>query len=323
MTDRPRIAIVMPLLNEAGFVREALDSLLAQAYEALEIVVYDGGSTDGTLDILRAYPVELRVEPGLGQMAAINHGWRATTAEFVTWMAGDDRLRPGALFRLAEALQAHPGAAAVHADAELIDERGRSLGHLAPGNVQLRELVFEFTLVPQTALIRRAALDRSGLFDESLRLAADYDLFLRLAQYHRLCHVPITAADYRVHTGSQDAQNQGAVGQAVIDVVTRFFQRPDLSPEQRSWRARGLAGAYLFSGTSRCLAGQRLGAWPFWWRAVRLQPRSAFATRRGLGLLLRLLSPLRYKPYQLRGWGGGRASKGVAAPVSQAPAGPE
>ena len=69
----------MPVLNEARFIRESIESLLGQDYDPLEIVVYDAGSTDGTIDILREYPVDLRVEPGLGRMAAINRGWRSTS----------------------------------------------------------------------------------------------------------------------------------------------------------------------------------------------------------------------------------------------------
>ena len=300
MPEAPTLAVIVPVLNEAAFVREALDSLLEQAYPQVQVLAFDAGSTDGTLDILRSYPIQLVVEPDLGQMAAINRGWQQTTAEFVTWMAGDDRLRPGALGRLAQALRENPRAAVAHANASVIDEHGAPITTLAPGNIQLRELVFEFTLVPQTALIRRAALSQAGLFDESLRLAADYDLFLRLAQYSELHYVPFTAADYRVHAGSQDSENRGKVGAAVIEVVSRFFERGDLTAEQRGWRRRGMAGAYLFAGAASALDGDRRAAWGLWRKAVGLHPRAAWSTRRGLGLLARLLSPIAIAPYGLR-----------------------
>src|SRR5262245_10385586 len=132
MAQNAAITVVMPILNEAPFICEALDSLVAQAYEPLEIVVYDGGSTDGTRALLTHYPVEVHVEQGLGQMAAINRGWRQSQADFVTWMAGDDRLRPGAFRQLSSALQAQPQAAVVHADAAIIDGQGRQMGVLRP-----------------------------------------------------------------------------------------------------------------------------------------------------------------------------------------------
>src|SRR5690349_10466623 len=99
-----RLTVVVPLLNEVRHLRLALDSLAAQQGVELDVQVIDGGSTDGTLEILRDYPFPVEVAPGLGQMAAINRGWQRTQADFVTWMAGDDRYRPGALRRLADAL---------------------------------------------------------------------------------------------------------------------------------------------------------------------------------------------------------------------------
>src|SRR5688572_2187872 len=149
MAPLPRVAVVVPILNEAAYIRAAMESLLAQDGIQLEVTVIDGGSTDGTLDILHSLPVALQVAPGLGQMAAINRGWQATSAEFVTWMAGDDRYKPGALQRLASGLQEHPAAAVAHAQAHVIDEHDRVVAHLAPGSVGLRDLIFEFSLVPQ------------------------------------------------------------------------------------------------------------------------------------------------------------------------------
>jgi glycosyltransferase involved in cell wall biosynthesis len=301
MTDTlPSLAVIIPLLNEARYLREALDSLLAQEYPGLEVAVYDGGSSDGTVDLLKEYPITVIVEPGLGQMAAINRGWRRTEAELVTWMAGDDRYLPGALRRLASELRQHPEAAFVHAGADLLDGAGRVTGRLWPGDVQFAELAFEFRLVPQTALIRRSALDRAGMFDEARRFAADYDLFLRLAQFYPGRFVPFVAAQYRVHAASEDAQNYPTVAQATLDVVCHCFQRPDLTPHQSSLKSRALAGAHLFAGTAYCLAGNRAQGWRMLWRAARLNWPALFATRRGLGLWARLLAPTRLEPYRLR-----------------------
>ena len=188
-------------------------------------------------------------------MAAINRGWRRTSAEFVTWWAGDDRYKPGAIRRLVEELQAHPEAGFVHAEAEVIDEHGDIIRHNAPGDVQLRDLVFEFSMLSQTALIRRSALERSGMMDESRRFAADWDLFLRLAQYYPILYAPFTAAEYRVHAGSEDRQNLEKVGKAAIDVLDRFFERSDLTVEQHALRTEGIVGSRLCAGGCYLTAG--------------------------------------------------------------------
>jgi len=248
MTHRPLVSVVLPVLNERPFIRAALDSLLSQDYNPLEVVAYDGGSTDGTLEVLRSYPIEVIVEPGLGQMAAINRGWRRTSADFVAWMAGDDLYKPGAIRRLAEELEANADVGFVHADAEIIDDDGNLIKHDAPGEVTLRDLLIEFKIVPQATLIRRAALARAGTMNETRRFAADWDLFLRLAQYFPSRYVPFTAAVRRLHRCSEDVRNIETVGEAGIDVIERFSERPDLTNEQLALRAYGVAGSRLAAG---------------------------------------------------------------------------
>jgi len=297
----PTIRVVVPVLNEARFIRESIESLLAQAYQPLEIVVYDAGSTDGTLDILREYPVELRVVPGLGQMAAINLGWRNTSAEYVTWWAGDDRYKPGALVRLAAELRARPGVGFVHADADVINERGVVTRHLAPGPQTLADLALAFTMVSQTSLIRRAAAVRAGLMDESRRFAADWDFFLRLSQYYPSHYVPFTAAEYRVHSGSEDGQNYALVGEAGVDVVARFFERADLTPAQRALRARAVAGARLFAGWCYAADGRRADGWRMLRAALRTAPSVLWRVPAGPRLVGRLLLPGCPPPLGFRG----------------------
>jgi glycosyltransferase involved in cell wall biosynthesis len=288
----PSVCVVMPLLNEARYIRESIESLLAQDYAPLEIVVYDAGSTDGTLEILSEYPVEVIVEPGLGQMAAINRGWRRTSAEFVTWWAGDDRYKPGTIARLAAALQAQPDAGVVHAESDIIDADGHVVGHLAPGSISFADLAVEFTMVSQTTLIRRSALELSGMMDESRRFSADWDLFLRLSQYVPFAYQRFTACEYRTHAGSEDNRNLVLAGAGAIDVVDSFFRRPDLTPEQRERAAAGRAGARLFAAWCAVVGGARGQAWRLFMDAMRQNAGTAFTTRAGPRVMARLLVPV-------------------------------
>jgi glycosyltransferase involved in cell wall biosynthesis len=276
----PRVCVVVPLLNEARFLRESMDSLLAQDYQPLEIIVYDGGSTDGSLEILKNYPVEVIVEPGLGQMAAINRGWKRTSAEFVTWWAGDDIYYPGAIRHLAAGLQSCPDAGIAHGDYDEIDEQGAVTRHFAPGDTQLRG-VMDFNLIaPQASLIRRSALQQSEMLDENRRLAADLDLFLRLAQYFPTHYVRFTAAARRMHSGSEDAQDITKVYHACIDVIDSFFRRPDLTPGQRKLRARGLACARINLSMAYIVTGKWARACATFWQGVTAYPPILFAVAR-------------------------------------------
>jgi hypothetical protein len=87
---------------------------------------------------------------------------------------------------------------------------------------------------------------------------------------------------------------------AVIDVIQSFFQRPDLTAYQQSFYNHAMAGAYLFSGTASCRMGNRRLGLKWLWKALRLEPKAVFTTRRGWGLLYHIFSPIYFKPYQLR-----------------------
>jgi glycosyltransferase involved in cell wall biosynthesis len=277
-----------------------MDSLLTQDYQPLEIIVYDGGSTDGTIEILRTYPVEVIVERGLGQMAAINRGWQRTAADFVTWWAGDDRYKPGAIRRLATELAKHPDAGFVHGEADIIDEHGKVTRHLYARPIELKDLAIRFAVVPQSALIRKSALRNSGMMDERRRLAADWDLFLRLAQYFPSYYVPFTASECRLHAGSQDAQNLDKLGAACIDVMDSFFRRADLSEEQRELRKFGVAGSRISAGWYSCVAGDRRLGWKLFFEAISSAPSVFFTNPGAVRLLGRLLLPmLKQRHWQL------------------------
>jgi hypothetical protein len=184
----------------------------------------------------------------------------------------------------------------VHADADIIDDQGNLIAHIAPGDIQLRDLVIGFPMMPQSALIRRSALERSGMMDETRRLAADWDLFLRLAQYYSMHYIPFTAAARRMHSDSEDAKNLVAGGNAAVEVIDRFFERPDLTNDQRSLYKYGVAGSRLVAGWSYCVTGQRSRAWQMLFDATRAHLPSLWTIRAGRRLLMRLLLPENVSP---------------------------
>ena len=106
----PSIAMVTPTLNQSCYLREAVDSVLVQGYRALDYIVMDGGSTDGSQEVLVSYGPRLRwvSKPDAGQSAAINQGWQQTQGEIIGWLNSDDRLAPGALARVGDFFANHP-----------------------------------------------------------------------------------------------------------------------------------------------------------------------------------------------------------------------
>jgi glycosyltransferase involved in cell wall biosynthesis len=187
-----RISLVTPSYNQAPFIRRTIDSVLSQRgpFE-LDYKVIDGGSTDGTIEILQSYGDRLAwvSERDRGQVDAINRGLRAATGEVVGWLNSDDVLMPGALARVAEAFHERPEAEWLHGRCMIIDEHDREVRrwisrykHYRSQRHTLAAFLTENYISQMTVFWRRELHDTIGYLDPEIRYAFDYDLFLRLAQ---------------------------------------------------------------------------------------------------------------------------------------------
>jgi glycosyltransferase involved in cell wall biosynthesis len=209
-TALPSISIVTPCLNGAATLPGALESVRSQSYGAdVEHVVVDGGSTDGTLEILERAGVRYVSEPDRGLSDAVNKGIRLARGEIVGWLNADDVYLPGALAAVGEAFAARPGAPWATGKCVIIDAEGDEIrsGVTAYKNFFLRHysyrlhLVQNFVSAPST-FVRRSAFDRVGLFDERFRYSMDYDLWLRLGRLSPPLVLDQALAAFRMAPGS-------------------------------------------------------------------------------------------------------------------------
>ncbi|MEW5828154.1 MAG: glycosyltransferase family 2 protein [Chloroflexota bacterium] len=190
MTENlPSISIVTPSLNQGRFIEATIQSVLAQGYPSLEYIVADGGSTDGTLEILEKYDVSIRwfSEKDNGQTNAINKGLKLAGGAILAYLNADDILLPGALRLVAEGFLSHPEAGWITGRSRIIDERGnaiRSFISLYKNALLLtrsHRLLLVTNYISQPATFwRRALLDQCGLLDESFNFVMDYEYWLRL-----------------------------------------------------------------------------------------------------------------------------------------------
>lgn len=187
---QPLVSVVMPSLNQARFLREAIDSVLEQDYPRLELLVMDGGSTDGSVDILESYGDRIAFvsEPDAGQSDAINRGFARLEGEVLGWLNSDDRYCPGAVASAVEALSRDPSATFVYGEGQLIDDAGEVSGPFPwTQDFDLWRLarVIDYILQP-TVFVRSSAFERAGGLDADLHYGMDWDLWIRLA-----CHGPV------------------------------------------------------------------------------------------------------------------------------------
>lgn len=208
-----RITVVTPTLNQSRFIERTLRSVLDQrgAFE-LEYLVQDGGSTDGTLDILRRHQDRLawRSEPDAGQADAVNRALGRATGDVLGWVNSDDLLLPGALDRVARAFAEHPGARWLHGGCDIVDESdlpirrwvARYKAHRCR-RYSRRSLLIENFVSQMTVFWRREALATAGYLDPTLHLSFDYEYWLRLARQGDPLYLPEPLAAFRWYPTSK------------------------------------------------------------------------------------------------------------------------
>ena len=220
MPDLPSISIITPSFNQGAFIERTIQSVLNQGYPDLQYIVMDGGSTDETVGILKAYGDRLTwvSEPDHGQGHAINKGLRRATGDIVAYLNSDDELEPGALRRIGAYFKSHRDAEWVTGKCRIIDPQGRETRRsiTAYKNAWMRTKSYQVLLVlnyiSQPATFwRRSMLESIGYFDESLHYTLDYDYWLRIGGRHRLHVLDGYIARFRVHPdskGGTSAQKQ-------------------------------------------------------------------------------------------------------------------
>ncbi len=199
----PLVSIVTPSYNQARFLEQTIQSVLNQDYPHIEYIIVDGGSTDGSVDIIRRYADRLAwwvSEPDRGQTDAINKGFARARGQIFAWLNSDDTLEPHAVREAVAYLQAHPEVGLVYGDANFIDEEGRVIGRYPAAQTDYRRLRRGYVHIPQPAAFFRASLwHQVGPLDPSFYFAMDYDLWVRIARISRLQYVPRVWANYRIH----------------------------------------------------------------------------------------------------------------------------
>lgn len=222
----PLVTIVTPSYNQKWFLPHTLQSVYQQDYPYIEHIVIDGGSTDGTVELLQTlpYPLQWISEPDQGQAAAINKGFARAKGEIWGWLNSDDLYAPGAIRSVVNLFLAHPNVMLIYGDALAIDAHNRSYGlraNVKPCDRHL--LVQRGDHIVQPAVFWRAELWRTiGPLDESLHFALDYEYWMRAAQRYPLFYLPVCLAMERLHGQSKTATGHLTRIQEIYTVARRY-----------------------------------------------------------------------------------------------------
>ena len=198
-----RVSIVTPSYNQAQFQERTIQSVLQQTYADIEYIVIDGGSTDGSKEIIERYADRITYwvsEKDKGQTDAINKGFAQATGEVLAWLNSDDTMEPDAVKRAVEELKRHPEVGMVYGHGFFIDGEDKKIGDFPSAQTNYAKLRQAYVHICQQASFWRAALwNKVGPLDDSIYFAMDYDLWLRLAKEAPLLFINEHWANFRLH----------------------------------------------------------------------------------------------------------------------------
>jgi glycosyltransferase involved in cell wall biosynthesis len=303
----PKVTIVTPSYQQAAFLEQTICSVLDQDYPNIEYMVIDGGSTDGSVEIIQRYASRLAYwvsEPDSGQAEAINKGLLRATGEIVAWINSDDYYLPGAVRRAVEVLTAQPELGFVYADVLAVDGAGRPVNRMRYGDWGLDGLL-AFRMIGQPSVfIRRTALEQAGLLRADMGYLLDHDLWLRIAARAPIHYVPEMWSAARYHAAAKNVAQTERFCQEAYRVAETLPSDPLLAERYQKLRRQVLAGLYRLDGWYLSEGGKPWKSLRSYARSLRHDPRPALRDWRRVGgtmlaaLGLRGVRPL-YERYRL------------------------
>jgi glycosyltransferase involved in cell wall biosynthesis len=224
-----RLSIVIPSYNKAQFLRATLDSVLSQSCPDIEILVFDGGSNDGTLSILESYgkKIEWVSRKDCGQADAINQGLQRATGDILAYLNSDDVYLPDALKTVINYFETHPECTALYGDAWHLHGDGSIMERYYTEEWSYPRLLDVCYLCQPAVFWRREVMEVFGVFDDTLRYAPDYDYWLRVGREIDFFYLEgVYLAGSRLHQDTITLRDRVPVHHEILQIAMRYSPKP-------------------------------------------------------------------------------------------------
>ncbi|MEB3294287.1 MAG: glycosyltransferase family 2 protein [Synechococcales bacterium] len=226
--DCPRISVVIPSFNQAQFLEDTLLSVINQGYPNTEIIVIDGGSTDGSVDIIRRYEAHLAYwvsEPDGGQTRGLIKGFQRATGSIQCWLNSDDLHESKTLAEVAAYFQTHPDVDAVYGNTTWIDPQGQVLREQREIPFNRFIWMYTYNYIPGMSMFWRDRIYQAvGGLDPTFDLAMDADLWIRFADHGRIEHVPQPWSKMRFYPEQKNRRLRAASDREDLQIRERYWQ---------------------------------------------------------------------------------------------------
>lgn len=292
LSPQPLVSVVTPSYNQAAYLETTIRSVLDQDYPSVEYMVVDGGSSDGSVEIIKKYADRLSwwvSEKDRGQGDAINKGFARVKGQIVAWLNSDDYYLPNAITSAINLFEQNPDALLVYGDMLAVDENRHTLNVLKYGQYSLDDLLC-FQIIGQPAVFfRREAFERAGGLEITFHYMLDHHLWIRIAQQGRIVHVPQTWAAARFHPAAKNRNLATQFPLEAFRILEWANNQPSLSDAMGRVGRRSLASAHRVNARYQLDAGLPRSSLHAWFTALSIHPPTAL---RRLNLLVSALLQL-------------------------------
>ncbi len=274
------VSIVTPSYNQAPYLEQTIRSVLDQDYPEIEYLIADGGSTDGSVEIIQRYASRLAwwcSEKDSGQAEAINKGMQQARGEIVAWLNSDDRYLPGAVAAAVRAFAGNPQAVMVYGDMRAVDGGNRTINLLRYRQLSLQDLLC-FQIIGQPAVfMRREAFEAAGRLNPSFHFMLDHQLWIKIAQQGPILHVGEFWAAARYHPLAKNRAQATGFAREAMSLLAWAENDPGLASAFRPVERRARASAQRVNARYLLDDGQPAASLQAWGRALVTHPPTALS----------------------------------------------
>ena len=274
------VSIITPSYNQARYLEATIQSVLAQDYARIEYIVVDGGSTDGSVELIKNYQSRLAYwvsEKDNGQADAINKGLARASGEIVAWLNSDDYYLPNAVSAAVKIFDENPDVAMLYGDMLAVDEHGQTINLLKYRQLSLEDLLC-FQIIGQPAVFfRRQVYEKTNGLDPTFHYLLDHHLWIRIAQHGKILHVPQTWAAARYHAEAKNRAKAAEFGHDAFRILDWAKSQPGLWEAVASVERRARASAHRVDARYLLDGGRSISALGAWMRALFIHPPTALA----------------------------------------------